>query len=52
MYAYRASKAGVNAIFKSMGVDLKEKGVAVFVLHPGIVRTVRILLCLGMFELG
>ncbi|KAF2639268.1 3-oxoacyl-reductase [Massarina eburnea CBS 473.64] len=38
-YAYRASKAGVNAIFKSLAVDLKEKGVVVVVLHPGIVRT-------------
>lgn len=39
MYSYRASKAAVNAVFKSMSVDLKEKGVAVVLLHPGIVKT-------------
>ncbi|KAL1605352.1 hypothetical protein SLS60_004900 [Paraconiothyrium brasiliense] len=38
-YAYRASKAAVNAIFKSLAVDLERKGVAVVLLHPGIVKT-------------
>jgi NAD(P)-dependent dehydrogenase (short-subunit alcohol dehydrogenase family) len=38
-YAYRASKAGVNSLFKSMSIDLKEQGVAVLILHPGIVKT-------------
>ncbi|KAF2446687.1 short-chain alcohol dehydrogenase-like protein [Karstenula rhodostoma CBS 690.94] len=38
-YAYRASKAAVNAVFKSLAVDLRGKGVAVVLLHPGIVRT-------------
>ncbi|CAG5155456.1 uncharacterized protein ALTATR162_LOCUS3670 [Alternaria atra] len=38
-YAYRASKAAVNSLFKSASVDLKDKGVAVLVLHPGIVKT-------------
>lgn len=38
-YSYRASKAGVNALFKSLAVDLKEKNVAVVLLHPGIVKT-------------
>jgi NAD(P)-dependent dehydrogenase (short-subunit alcohol dehydrogenase family) len=38
-YAYRASKAALNSISKSMAVDLKEKGVAVVILHPGIVKT-------------
>lgn len=38
-YAYRSSKAAVNAIFKSLAVDLKPKGVAVVLLHPGIVKT-------------
>ncbi|KAK7189052.1 hypothetical protein DPSP01_012678 [Paraphaeosphaeria sporulosa] len=38
-YAYRASKAAVNAVFKSLAVDLKGKGVAVVLLHPGIVKT-------------
>ena len=38
-YSYRASKAAVNAVFKSMAVDLKEKEVPVLLLHPGIVKT-------------
>ena len=38
-YAYRASKAALNAVSKSMAVDLKEKGIAVVILHPGIVKT-------------
>lgn len=38
-YAYRASKAALNSISKSMAVDLKEKGVTVLILHPGIVKT-------------
>ena len=38
-YAYRASKAGVNSLFKCMSVDLREDGVVVLVLHPGIVKT-------------
>lgn len=38
-YSYRASKAAVNALFKSLAVDLKEKGVTVILLHPGIVKT-------------
>jgi NAD(P)-dependent dehydrogenase (short-subunit alcohol dehydrogenase family) len=38
-YAYRASKAALNALSKSMAVDLKEKGVTVVILHPGIVKT-------------
>jgi len=38
-YAYRASKAALNAVSKSMAVDLKDKGVVVVILHPGIVRT-------------
>ncbi|KAF1962853.1 NAD(P)-binding protein [Byssothecium circinans] len=39
IYAYRASKAGVNAVFKSLAVDLKDEGVVVVLLHPGIVKT-------------
>ncbi|KAK9426827.1 putative NAD(P)-binding protein [Seiridium unicorne] len=39
MYAYRSSKAAVNAVCKSMSVDLKEKGVVVVILHPGFVKT-------------
>jgi NAD(P)-dependent dehydrogenase (short-subunit alcohol dehydrogenase family) len=38
-YAYRASKAAVNALFKSLAVDLKPKNVIVLILHPGIVQT-------------
>ena len=38
-YAYRASKAAVNSIGKSLAMDLKSKGVTVMLLHPGITRT-------------
>lgn len=38
-YAYRSSKAALNSIGKSMAVDLKDKGVFVAILHPGMVRT-------------
>jgi NAD(P)-dependent dehydrogenase (short-subunit alcohol dehydrogenase family) len=38
-YAYRASKAAVNAEFKNIAVELKDKGVVVSMLHPGFVRT-------------
>jgi NAD(P)-dependent dehydrogenase (short-subunit alcohol dehydrogenase family) len=37
-YPYRASKAALNLISKSMAVDLKEKEVAMVILHPGIVK--------------
>ncbi|KAL8831003.1 MAG: hypothetical protein Q9170_005488 [Blastenia crenularia] len=36
-YSYRASKAALNSIGKSMAVDLKARGVVVLLLHPGIV---------------
>jgi NAD(P)-dependent dehydrogenase (short-subunit alcohol dehydrogenase family) len=39
MYAYRASKAALNAVGKSLSNDLKAKGIVVLVLHPGWVRT-------------
>lgn len=38
-YGYRASKAALNAFGKSLAVDLKPKGVAVALLHPGYVKT-------------
>lgn len=38
-YAYRMSKAAVNAAGKSLSIDLKPKGIAVGILHPGWVRT-------------
>lgn len=39
MYPYRASKAAVNAMMKSMALDLKERGITAVPLHPGWVRT-------------
>jgi len=38
-YGYRASKAAVNAIGKSLARDLAPRGIAVFLLHPGMVAT-------------
>src|SRR5690606_37644620 len=38
-YGYRASKSAVNAIGKSLAMDLQPRGVAVFLLHPGFVAT-------------
>ena len=38
-YGYRASKAAVNAIGKSLALDLRPRGVAVVLLHPGYVAT-------------
>ncbi len=38
-YGYRASKAAVNAIGKSLAMDLAPRGIAVFLLHPGRVAT-------------
>lgn len=38
-YGYRASKAAVNAIGKSLAVDLQADGIAVGLLHPGYVAT-------------
>lgn len=38
-YGYRASKAAVNAIGKSLANDLGPRGIAVFLLHPGYVAT-------------
>jgi NAD(P)-dependent dehydrogenase (short-subunit alcohol dehydrogenase family) len=38
-YAYRVSKTAVNMIGKCLSLDLKEKGIAVALLHPGYVRT-------------
>jgi NAD(P)-dependent dehydrogenase (short-subunit alcohol dehydrogenase family) len=39
LYAYRASKAGVNALMKSLAVDLAGRGVIALALSPGWVRT-------------
>lgn len=38
-YGYRASKAALNAFGKSLAIDLKPKGIAVALLHPGYVKT-------------
>lgn len=38
-YGYRMSKAAVNMAGKSLAEDLKPRGIAVFLLHPGFVRT-------------
>ena len=39
MYGYRMSKAALNAAGKSLAVDLKGAGIAVGILHPGLVAT-------------
>lgn len=38
-YAYRCSKAALNAIMHSMQIDLKDKQIKVLLLHPGWVKT-------------
>ncbi len=38
-YGYRMSKAALNMAGKSLAVDLKPAGVAVAMLHPGMVKT-------------
>lgn len=38
-YGYRASKAGLNAIVRSLALDLAGRGVRVVALHPGWART-------------
>lgn len=39
MYPYRASKAAINAVVKSMSIDLASRGITTIPLHPGWVRT-------------
>jgi NAD(P)-dependent dehydrogenase (short-subunit alcohol dehydrogenase family) len=38
-YGYRMSKAALNMAGKSLAVDLKGAGIAVAILHPGMVKT-------------
>jgi len=38
-YVYRSSKAAMNAVVKSLSIDLKGRGVTCAALHPGWVRT-------------
>ncbi len=38
-YLYRSSKAALNAVVRSLAVDLAERGVTVMAFHPGWVST-------------
>ena len=38
-YMYRSSKAALNAVMKSLSIDLRDRDVIVTVIHPGWVRT-------------
>jgi NAD(P)-dependent dehydrogenase (short-subunit alcohol dehydrogenase family) len=38
-YPYRASKAAVNSMMKSMGYNLKDRGIVAVAIQPGWVRT-------------
>jgi NAD(P)-dependent dehydrogenase (short-subunit alcohol dehydrogenase family) len=38
-YGYRMSKAALNIAGKSLAIDLKPQGIAVVILHPGLVST-------------
>ncbi len=38
-YIYRSSKAAVNAVMRSLAIDLEPESITVAVLHPGWVRT-------------
>ena len=38
-YIYRASKAALNAVVKSLSIDLKSRGIKCVALHPGWVKT-------------
>lgn len=38
-YGYRMSKAALNAMGVSLALDVKPKGIAVAILHPGFVKT-------------
>lgn len=39
MYLYRSSKAALNAVNKSLSLDLKDRGILCVVLNPGWVKT-------------
>ncbi len=39
LYVYRSSKTAVNAIMKSLAVNLKDDGITCVSLHPGWVKT-------------
>lgn len=38
-YLYRSTKAALNAVVKSLSVDLESRGILVVALHPGWVQT-------------
>lgn len=38
-YIYRSSKAALNAVVKTLAVDLRARGLTTLALHPGWVRT-------------
>ncbi len=38
-YSYRASKAALNMVMKSIAVEVQARGVRVLILHPGWVKT-------------
>ena len=38
-YLYRNSKSLLNSITKNLAIDLKKKGVNVYCIHPGSVKT-------------
>ncbi|MEB3320603.1 MAG: SDR family oxidoreductase [Cyanobium sp.] len=38
-YGYRMSKVALNMAGRSLAIDLRPRGVAVAILHPGLVRT-------------
>ena len=38
-YGYRASKAALNAIGRSLAIDLFRRGITLAIVHPGSVRT-------------
>ena len=38
-YAYASAKAGVNSVMRALAIDLKPKGIAVSMIHPGWVKT-------------
>jgi len=39
LYPYRASKTALNAITRSLSIDLKHQGIGAVTVHPGWVRT-------------
>lgn len=38
-YAYRSTKAALNAAMKGLSIELKPRGIGVLILHPGWVKT-------------